>query len=163
MFKFSDSSLKKLNTCHPDLVKVMMVAIELSDIDFTIVYGRRSIKEQQALYAQGRTTPGSIVTNCDGVIHKSKHNATLELYFGDKEAIDHKSEAVDIAAYVNGKISWKPTELCYIAGVVDIVAKMLYKEGEITHKIKWGGNWDGDGEIITDQTLIDLPHYQIIK
>jgi peptidoglycan L-alanyl-D-glutamate endopeptidase CwlK len=33
----------------------------------------RTVEEQQALYAQGRTAPGRIVTNADGVRNLSRH------------------------------------------------------------------------------------------
>jgi peptidoglycan L-alanyl-D-glutamate endopeptidase CwlK len=38
-----------------------------------VVSGNRTLAEQQKLYAQGRTAPGKIVTNCDGVARKSNH------------------------------------------------------------------------------------------
>jgi len=38
-----------------------------------VTAGRRSTAEQQALYAQGRTAPGPIVTYADGVRERSKH------------------------------------------------------------------------------------------
>lgn len=53
----------------------------------------RSIKEQQILYAQGRTTKGRIVTWVDGVKKKSNHNY-------------YPSRAIDVAVVVGGKISW---------------------------------------------------------
>ena len=38
-----------------------------------ICQGVRTVAQQATLYAQGRTTPGKIVTNCDGVHIKSNH------------------------------------------------------------------------------------------
>lgn len=49
--------------------------MEKADHDLFVVEGLRSVARQQALYAQGRTQPGSIVTNCDGVHAKSNHQA----------------------------------------------------------------------------------------
>ena len=53
-----------------------------------VTQGLRTVATQQALYAQGRTTPGpnvrpgkplgSIVTNADGVIKRSRHQASAE-------------------------------------------------------------------------------------
>lgn len=42
-----------------------------------VVCGVRSDDQQAALYAQGRTTPGHIVTNCDGVTTRSNHQIHL--------------------------------------------------------------------------------------
>jgi hypothetical protein len=39
---------------------------------------------------------------------------------------------------------------------------MLYEQEKITSKLKWGANWDMDGEIITDQGFMDLPHFELI-
>lgn len=38
-----------------------------------ICQGVRTVAQQQALYAQGRTLPGKIVTNADGVVKLSNH------------------------------------------------------------------------------------------
>lgn len=43
--------------------------------DWRVVQGRRTIAEQNALYAQGRTTPGEIVTKAPG--GSSAHNYGL--------------------------------------------------------------------------------------
>lgn len=59
--------------------------------NFKITCGLRSTKQQQDLYALGRTKAGKRVTNCDGIIKKSAHQL---------------GRAVDIAIVKNGKISW---------------------------------------------------------
>lgn len=51
-----------------------------------ITYGVRTVKEQSDLFAKGRTKPGKIVTNCDGVIKRSKHQIAKNESFG--RAID---------------------------------------------------------------------------
>ena len=48
-------------------------------------------------------------------------------------------------------------------GHINGVAEMLYKQGGITHKLRWGGNWDMDGEILIDQSFDDRPHVELIK
>ena len=53
----------------------------------------RSPLEQAQLYAQGRTVPGPIVTQLDGVTRKSNHNV-------------YPSRALDFAVVINGKVSW---------------------------------------------------------
>jgi hypothetical protein len=42
--------------------KILRLATKLS-FDTILVYGTRMLDEQEALYAQGRTSPGSVVTN----------------------------------------------------------------------------------------------------
>ena len=55
MFNYSKQSLQKLEGVHPDLVKVMKLAITNSPYDFKITQGVRTGAEQYALYCQGRT------------------------------------------------------------------------------------------------------------
>lgn len=45
-----------------------------------ICQGLRTLEEQQALYAQGRSTKGSVVTYADGVKSKSNHQAQADNY-----------------------------------------------------------------------------------
>jgi peptidoglycan L-alanyl-D-glutamate endopeptidase CwlK len=45
--------------------------------------------------------------------------------------------------------------MCYLAGVIQCAA------AELGYDLRWGGNWDGDGEIIKDQKFNDLPHFEI--
>lgn len=58
-------SLDRLNQVHPELAeKIRQMADILSkeNIDFEVTQGLRTWEEQDALYQQGRTTPGNIVT-----------------------------------------------------------------------------------------------------
>jgi len=42
-----------------------------------VTSARRTTAEQQALYRQGRETPGPIVTGCDGIARRSNHQDGL--------------------------------------------------------------------------------------
>lgn len=79
----------------------------------TVTHTLRTIEEQDALYAQGRTKPGNIVTKARGGY--SLHN------FG---------VAFDICPIVNGRAAWNDTAL-------------FKKIGEIGMKVglEWGGAW----------------------
>ena len=135
MPRFSISSNSKLATSERDLQNIMKAAIKI--VDFTIVYGHRTVSEQQELYAQGRTTKGNIITYCDGVETKSRHNY-------------YPSKAIDIVPYPEG---WKDeNRFHYVAGVIMTIADQLWKEGAIEKRLEWGGNWT---------KLKDLPHFQI--
>ena len=86
MAQFGQRSLISLNGVHPNLVKVMKEAIKDTPIDFTITDGGRTVAQQKALYAKGRTVPGSIVTNADGVKNKSNHQAKSDGYYHASDA-----------------------------------------------------------------------------
>ena len=80
------------------------------DLLLTCVY--RSPEAQQALYRQGRTTPGHIVTQIDGILKKSNHNYD-------------PSRALDFAVVIHGKVSWNPDEydpVCHLAEARGLVA-----------------------------------------
>lgn len=63
MPKFSHISLERLNTCHPDLRRIALEAIDV--VDFAIVCGHRTDADQQKAYESGHSLkkPG-----------ESKHN-----------------------------------------------------------------------------------------
>lgn len=52
-FVFGKRSLTNLQGVHPDLVKVCHRALELSDIDFTVIEGLRTYQRQKELVAKG--------------------------------------------------------------------------------------------------------------
>ncbi len=132
MFKFSQRSLDKLQGVHPDIVRVMEEAIKETTIDFGIVQGVRTQAEQDALYEQGRTKPGPIVT----WTRKSKHIKQADGY----------GHAVDIAAFIKGKITWAPAMYDDLAVVIKGVANRLKVP------LKWGPEIGIKG---------DLGHYEL--
>lgn len=142
-YKFSDISLNRLRECHPDLIKIMNMAILVTDVDFGIAEGQRSIEMQQKYYHEGKSM-------IDGITRKSKHNY-------------NPSMAVDVYAYFDGKAQWDKETMSYLAGIVRASAEILKKDGLITHSIRWGGNWDMDGVVLLDQSFDDRPHFELVK
>jgi peptidoglycan L-alanyl-D-glutamate endopeptidase CwlK len=49
----SQRSLSRLEGVHPDLVRVVKKAAALSDLDFTVLEGLRSVERQKQLVSQG--------------------------------------------------------------------------------------------------------------
>lgn len=143
MPNYSSRSKANLQTCHQDLRTLFNEVIK--HFDCTIVCGERTVQEQQALYAKGRTAPGKIVTRVDGVNKKSKHNYSPSL-------------AVDVVPY---PIDWEDEErMTYFAGFVMGIASQLKKEGRIHSDIRWGGDWDSDTSV-KDEGFRDRPHFEI--
>lgn len=80
------------NGLRPEFVaKLNLFEKKLSDAGIKVVMtcGYRSSKEQDLLYAKGRSAPGSVVTNAKGGY--SWHNFGL---------------AADYAFVINGKVTW---------------------------------------------------------
>lgn len=71
----SEARLSLIYPVLADKVRRMHDALEQEGIEIRVVQGLRSWTEQDALYAQGRTISGAIVTNCPG--GHSYHNFGL--------------------------------------------------------------------------------------
>lgn len=120
MYKFGTKSKERLATVHPDLQKLFNAAISTSPYDFSITEGVRSLERQKELLEVGKSTTMN-----------SRHL---------------KGNAVDIAVFVEGKLTW---DFKYYKEVSDHI-KALSKSMQIP--IVWGGDW---------KSFIDGVHYEL--
>ena len=115
----SDDDRHKLANVRPELYKAMQRVLEaMSALGYPmrVVEGLRTAHRQQTLYAQGRTKPGPIVTNLDGITKKSKHQT---------------GDAVDCAfTDAHGKLTWS---LEYPWDVYGACGRAV--------GLTWGGDW----------------------
>lgn len=68
---------------HPDLltrITQVLQAMSRQGHPMRICQGVRTAVYQHSLWQQGRETPGHIVTNCDGYVLKSNHQAAADGY-----------------------------------------------------------------------------------
>lgn len=79
-FRLSKRSLKRLEGVHPDLVKVVRAAIEITEVDFTVLEGRRTLARQKKLVEAGAS--------------KTMNSRHLT------------GHAVDLGAYVGRRVDW---------------------------------------------------------
>jgi len=152
-FKLSGRSLNKLEGVHPTMVDTVKRAIELSKVDFGVIYGVRSLAEQKRLYEAKRSQT-----------MKSKHLVQEDGY----------SHAVDLMAYDGSDPSWD------IVMYDDIADAMKAAAIETGAKICWGAAWQIDDIAKWDGTMeqamnayidlrrsqsrrpfIDGPHFQL--
>jgi len=156
MYKLGRTSNKRLNTANNDIQLVIREAIKVTQIDFGVAQCERTIIQQQLYFDNGKSK-----------VNPKAYDTIEELLSKGKHIVDgvirKKSDAVDIYAYVNGRANWDKASLCYLGGVITSTANRLFNEERISNKIRWGGNWDNDGEIITDQLFQDLPHYESLN
>ena len=117
MYKLSGRSLNKLEGVHPRMVDTVKRAIELSKVDFGVIYGVRSLAEQKRLYEAGRSQT-----------MKSKHLVQEDGY----------SHAVDLMAYDGSDPSWDIVMYDDIADAMKAAAK------ETGARIRWGAAWTID-------------------
>lgn len=138
MNQYGNKSRTRLNTCHPDLQ--LLFERVLPHWDHSILCGHRNQQDQNAAYLAG---------NSKVKYPDSKHNS-------------YPSMAVDAAPY---PIDWEDRERfiafgCYVLGVAD----EMFRNGTISHKVRWGGDWNiNDGRELTPQTFDDLPHFELVK
>lgn len=91
---------RHVEDCHPELQAKLLASIQAwsnAGLDVLVTCTWRSLADQQALYDQGRTKPGHIVTRAKP--GQSSHNFTL----GGKPA----SLAFDIVPLSHGKPVWE--------------------------------------------------------
>jgi len=136
-FKYGKRSIERLDTIHPILRQIFINVLNFGVMDISIIYGIREKQDQDRLFKEGLSKlkwP------------HSKHN-TVNLW--------EKSSAVDAAPFINGKASYNYNHCCYLAGLV------MAESRKFGVRIRWGGDWDEDGEAITDQSFNDLLHFEL--
>jgi peptidoglycan L-alanyl-D-glutamate endopeptidase CwlK len=136
MATFSKRSIDNLQGVHLDLFRLMNLSIRNTPVDFTIVEGVRTVQRQQELYAQGRTKPGKIVTNADGVSNKSNHQAKADGY----------GHAVDLDPFVNGSV--QVNDVAGLKRISDHIKSVARLNGI---NVVWGGDWK----------FVDHPHFEL--
>ena len=135
----SARSRTRLQGVHPDLIRVVERAIQLSRQDFTVLEGVRTPRRQRELYAQGRTKPGRKVT----WTLNSRHFVDPKTGYG---------HAVDLAPF---PIDW--SDLTKFGA---ISRAMFAAAGELGVKIRWGADWDRDGKP-RERGESDSPHFEL--
>lgn len=133
--KPTEDRLSKLHPKIKDAVTFALNACLAKGIEVRIVQGLRTFPEQDALYAQGRTTDGHIVTNAKG--GQSPHNFGL---------------AVDVCIkHKDGTVSFDLHEDLDKDGISDWMEMVNeFKKLSFT----WGGDWKG--------TLADNDHFELL-
>lgn len=96
-YTLSQRSKDRLKGLHPDLVRVVEHAIKITDIDFTVLEGMRTLERQKQLVAQGAS--------------KTMNSRHLT------------GHAVDLAPFVNGEVSWDWPLYHRLAKVIKRAAK----------------------------------------
>ena len=128
--------MKDVTQLHPTLQKKIKELKKLcadNGITIRITECMRTVSEQDALYAKGRTKPGSKVTNCQGKSYSSMHQWGIAFdYVIDQDT--NKDGDVDI------------NDL-YCAKLMNVVGRLGQSIG-----LEWGGSW---------KSIVDKPHFQL--
>lgn len=128
--------MKDVTQLHPTLQKKIKELKKLcadNGITIRITECLRTVSEQDALYAKGRTKPGSKVTNCQGKSYSSMHQWGVAFDYVIDQDTD-KDGDVDI------------NDL-YCSKLMNVVGKLGQSIG-----LEWGGSW---------KSIVDKPHFQL--
>ena len=114
MFRLSKRSLSRLDGVHPDLVEVVKLAITLTEVDFGVTEGVRTVDRQRELLRAGasRTMNSRHIPGTDGL-----------------------GKAVDLVAYIGAEVRWDWPLYHQIADAMKRAANAL------DVPVKWGGDW----------------------
>lgn len=130
--KLSVRSEKKLGFCHPDLQKVIRLAITRTEIDFTIVQTKRTRAQQMEFLRKGLSTTS-----------RSRHLMNRCEYEGGEIVCCH---AVDLAHWIGGRVRWDWPLYHKLEPVIKGAAR------DLKIPIEWGGDW---------RNFPDGPHWQL--
>lgn len=113
-FVLGAQSRARLAGVHPDLVRVVERAIQISPVDFRVIEGVRTLARQKQLLKGGATRT-----------LKSRH----------LKAPNGWGHAVDLAPLVGGEVRWDWPLFHLLAPAVKAAAK------ELGVPLEWGGDW----------------------
>lgn len=135
MSRYSQLSKARLDTCHKDLRTLFNQVVP--HFDNSILCGHRGEAEQMAAFNAGKSKlrwPAG------------KHNSA-------------PSMAVDALPY---PIDWKDLDrMRFFAGYVLGVAAALHADGLMTHRVRWGGDWNMD-TMTHNNGFDDLAHFELV-
>lgn len=130
---------------HPKLIACVQAAAKTCAQPFLVVQGVRTAAQQAALYAQGRTTPGNIVTWVTTSNHQVKADG-----FG---------HAVDLAALDPAKaggIDWSSTK-----DYSTMNDAMMAAAPGCGITLRYGGDWNGNKKLY-EHGESDIDHWEIL-
>lgn len=119
-YRWGMRSRLRMRGIHPDLIRVLERFIQITPIDATVLEGLRTPERQEKLLAQGAT--------------KTLNSRHLT------------GHAVDVAPYVDRRISWHWPHYHVLAPAMKQAAE------EVGVRVEWGGDW---------KSFVDGPHWQL--
>lgn len=154
-YQLGAKSLAELEGVHPSLVRVVKRAIEITDQDFSVHDGLRTLAEQREYVRRG--------------VSKTMNS----MHMKQPDGFGH---AVDLVPYINGQLRWEWKPIFVTASAVHQAAR------ELGVALTWGGVWDrpfvdlGESPAAMEQAVnayvarrrgagktafIDGPHWQL--
>lgn len=146
-FSFSNTSLTRLQTCHPDIQKVICRAMEITTMDFMVLEGERTKEQAYINWGKGRTVQQLAVKGVPAKYAQPSlkkvtwlSNPLNSKHIKQKDGYAH---AIDLCPY---PIDWNN-----IADFKKLGEIVLQAAKDVGVKLTWGGTWESP----------DFPHYEI--
>ena len=142
MNKYSPISQARLDTCHPELRALFEVVLPY--FDHSILCGHRSEDDQEACYR---------AKNYKLQWPESKHNSSPAM-------------AIDAAPYdlYKRNVDYDDIErLNYFAGFVMGIAAIMFDDGDMKYKVRWGNDWDLDTDLKDNTAFRDRCHFELVS
>ena len=150
-FVLSKLSLGRLEGVNIDLVKVVKRAIEITPQDFMVVEGVRSKEQCYINYGKGRTA--AQCTTKDVPASYAQPKLAKVTWLTNPLSSKHVTgKAVDLVPY---PVDWNDVSK------FDQIAKAMFAAAkELGVSIRWGADWDNDGNY-REKGEYDSPHFEI--
>lgn len=146
-------SINMLVGVHPDLVRIVRRAIEVTSQDFLVLEGVRTHKRQLELYGKGRTRDELRSDGVDPALAQpGVKPVTWTLKSNHFVQADGYGHAVDLAPY---PVDWDT--LSKFDAIADAMAKVAE---ELGIAIRHGADWDMDGKR-RERGESDNPHFEL--
>jgi len=163
MYIFGKASEARLEGLHPNLVKVLRRAIQLSKIDFTIMEGLRSDEQCYINFGKGRTAAQCSAAGCPPRYAQPKAAKVTwvkhPLSSNHRKKSDGFGHAVDLYPYPVSLVLGK-TEKQYVPLFNQIADAMFKASKELSIPIRWGADWDMDTKA-REKGETDNPHFEL--
>lgn len=159
-FSFGATSAARLSTCHPDIQRVLRLAITRTPIDFMIVEGVRTDEQAYVNFGKGRTVAQLAAAGVPNPERYAKPRLAKVTWLKNPLSTKHRkqadgwSHAVDV---LPAPYDWKDIKLFdAVATVILTCAK------ELGVAMRWGRDWDGDG-VKGEKGETDGPHFELVR
>lgn len=149
MARFGKRSKEKLRLAHPDLRVIHNFVIKY--FDHSVYESLRTDEKQLEYFLKGKS---KLDPRIPRIRLKAKH---LKQSDGYAHATDSAPYPIDFSNKEKAK-----ARFYMFAGYMFMASEILLEQGNITHKLRWGGDWDSD-KSFDDQTFDDLPHFELIN
>ena len=162
-YVFGPASKARMEGLHPDLIKVLELAIQISPIDFTIIEGVRSDEQCYINFGKGRSVQQCVTAGCPAKYSDPKAAKVTwvnhPLSSNHRKKADGYGHAVDLYPYPVSLVLGK-TEKQYVPLFNKIADAMFKAADNLGISIRWGANWDGDKNL-REHGETDNPHFEL--